>query len=220
MKVVRATLTALALTLAGGAAFVALAGAESLALGDALPKADQRMQNVDGKSLTLAQAKGEKGTLVVFTCNGCPWVKRWEGRMVELGNRFVKDGVGVVFVNSNDPSVAEVDGFETMKARSRELQMSFPYVVDATSGLARTFGATRTPEAFLFDAKGRLVYHGTIDDNAQKPEEVTNAYLADALGALVAGKEVPVAETKALGCGIKFRSADQGASASQPKKES
>jgi hypothetical protein len=78
-------------------------------------------------------------------------------------------------------------------------------VVDATSGLARAFGATRTPEAFLFDKNGRLVYHGTIDDNAREPEKIKARYLKDAVAAVAAGKAVPVAETKSLGCSIKFR---------------
>lgn len=83
--------------------------------------------------------------------------------------------------------------------------MTFPYVVDATSDVARAFGATRTPEACLFDAAGRLVYHGTLDDNAHQPEAVKARYLADAVSAVVAGKKVAVAETRSLGCSIKFR---------------
>jgi peroxiredoxin len=92
-----------------------------------------------------------------------------------------------------------------MQDRAQERGMEFPYVVDATSDVARAFGATRTPEAFLFDAKGRLVYHGTIDDNAKQPDEVKERYLRDAVNAVAAGRTVAVRETKALGCGIKFR---------------
>jgi len=78
-------------------------------------------------------------------------------------------------------------------------------VVDATSDVARAFGATRTPEAFLFDAKGKLVYHGAVDDNAREPEKVTERWLDDAMAATVAGKAVATKETKSLGCTIKFR---------------
>ena len=84
--------------------------------------------------------------------------------------------------------------------------MQFPYAVDATSNLARAFGATRTPEAFLFDKDGKLVYHGTIDDNGQEPDKVENAYLKNALEAVLGGRDVPVKETKSIGCSIKFRS--------------
>ena len=92
-----------------------------------------------------------------------------------------------------------------MQERAKSLGLAFPYVVDATSDVARAFGATRTPEAFLFDAKGKLVYHGAVDDNAHKPAEVTVRWLNDALSATSAGKAVAVKETKSLGCTIKFR---------------
>lgn len=84
--------------------------------------------------------------------------------------------------------------------------MQFPYVVDATSNLARAFGATKTPEAFLFDRDGKLVYHGAIDDNADEPSKVENAYLKLALDAVLNGGVVAVKETKSIGCTIKFRS--------------
>lgn len=180
----------------------ALAG---IAVGDPIPSADVAMKSVDGKELTLAAAKGAKGTLVVFTCNHCPFAKAWEDRIVELGNAYASKGIGVVAINSNDPKVNTEDGYEQMVARSNEKKMAFPYVVDATSGVARAFGASKTPEAFLFDAGGKLVYHGTIDDNAREPEKVVERYLADALDAVVAGKAPAKAETKALGCSIKFR---------------
>jgi hypothetical protein len=93
-----------------------------------------------------------------------------------------------------------------MRRNAKDLKLKFPYVVDATSDVARAFGATRTPEAYLFDAGGRLVYHGTIDDNAKEPDQVRSRYLEAALRAAVDGRAVAVAETKALGCSIKFRS--------------
>jgi hypothetical protein len=84
--------------------------------------------------------------------------------------------------------------------------MRFPYVVDATSNVARAFGATKTPEAFLFDKEGKLVYHGAIDDNGQEPAKVEKNYLKDALEAVLSGGEIAVKETKSIGCSIKFRS--------------
>ena len=222
MKAARSTLAAVALVAMAGATVTAPALAKQpLKLGDTLPMAETKMQNVDGKTVTLASAKGEKGTLVIFSCNGCPWVQAWQGRMVDLGNRFAKEGVGVVFVNSNDPTASKADDFDAMKTRAKELKMEFPYVVDATSDVARVFGATKTPEAYLFDAKAKRVYHGTIDDNAKAPDEDTATYLADALSAVTAGREVPVAETKALGCTIKFRGgAPASATSTEAKKES
>lgn len=163
------------------------------------------MKNVDGKEFTLTELAGKKGTLVVFSCNACPWAKKWEGRIASLGNNFAKKGVGVVVINSNDPGVNPEDGYDVMQTRADKLKMKFPYVVDATSDVARTFGATRTPEAFLFDADGKLVYHGTIDDNANDTKAVKARYLETALASVVSGKPVATAETKSMGCGIKFR---------------
>jgi len=187
------------------------AAAGGLSLGDAAPMARTTMKSVDGSTTSIAKVAGRKGTLVIFTCNSCPWVKAWESRMVEVANAWSKKDVGVIMINSNDPSQKEEDGFDEMVERAKKLGMAFPYAVDATSDIARAFGATRTPEAFLFDAKGKLVYHGAIDDNAHKPDEVTERWLADALTAVADGKAVGKAETKALGCTIKFRAAKEEA---------
>jgi len=176
-----------------------------IALGDAMPLADVKMTNVDGKAVTLAGLAGEKGTLVVFTCNHCPWAKLWQTRVAALGNDALAAGLGAVAVNPNDPEAFPEDAFAEMKKRAKSLGMKFPYVVDATSDVARAFGATRTPEAFVFDAEGRLVYHGTVDDNPRDASAVKDAWLRDAIQAVAAGKAVPVAETKAFGCSIKFR---------------
>ena len=176
-----------------------------LAIGKSAPMADVKMANVDGKSLSIAEAKGAKGTLVVFTCNSCPWAKAWESRIAELGNTYAKQGIGVIAINSNDPKVKPDDDMPAMVERAKSLGIEFPYVMDATSDVARAFGATRTPEAFLFDAKGKLVYHGAVDDNAHKPDEVTARWLNDALSATAGGKAVAMKETKSLGCTIKFR---------------
>lgn len=179
--------------------------ARALSLGDAVPAAGVKMKSVDGSEVTLAGAAGEKGTLVIFTCNHCPFVKAWEQRIVAIGNDAAGKGVGVVAINANDPRTVPQDGFEEMQARARERGFRFPYVVDDTSNVARAFGATRTPEVFLFDAKGRLVYHGAVDDNSQDAAAVEEHWLRDALAAVEAGRPVAVASTKALGCSIKFR---------------
>lgn len=175
-------------------------------LGDAAPMPGLKMLAVDGARVSLNDVRGKAGLLVIFTCNACPYARAWEQRIVALGNEYRARGVGVIAVNANDPGVVPEDGFDAMKARAAERGMKYPYAVDATSSLARAFGATRTPEAFLFSAGGALVYHGTIDDNAQEPTRVTQHYLRDALAAVVSGQSVPVPETKSLGCSIKFRS--------------
>ena len=164
-----------------------------------------KMQSVDGRMLSISEVKGAKGTLVVFTCNHCPWAKAWEQRIVDLANAYLDKGVGAIAINPNDPSVYEDDGIENMKARAKERSMKFPYVVDATSDVARAYGASKTPEIFLFDATDKLIYYGAVDDNAEEPGSVQQAYLKDALEAVVTGKPIAVATTKAMGCSIKFR---------------
>jgi peroxiredoxin len=195
------------LALAALVATLALAqdAPKSIGLGASIPSDKVEMKNVDGKMLTIDSVKGAKGTLVIFTCNHCPYVKAWEKRITELGNAFSKQGIGVIAINSNDPARSEEDDFDGMVTRARDLGLQFPYVVDEGSIVAKAFGASKTPEAFLFDARGKLVYHGTIDDNVKEADKVEKRYLKDALTAVAAGQTPTVQETKALGCGIKFK---------------
>jgi peroxiredoxin len=197
------------MTAAVGLALPGLAHAEEakpLALGATAPSATVKMKSAtDGKMVSIADVKGKKGTLVVFTCNHCPYAKAWEGRIVALANDYTKKGIGSILINANDPNVAKGDKYEDMQTRAKETGMQVPYAVDETSGIARAFGAEKTPEAYLFDTKGKLVYHGTIDDNDRDAGKVTKTYLKDALEAVLTGKTVPAPETKAMGCGIKFR---------------
>ena len=175
-----------------------------LAIGSPAPMADTKMTGVGGKEITLAEAAGKKGTMVIFMCNHCPWVKAWQTRITKIGNTAVSKGIGVVAVNSNDPAAYPEDDMANMKTRAKDLGFKFPYVVDATSDVARAFGATHTPEIYLFDASGKLVYHGAVDDNRDE-KLVKKPYLTEAVAAVAAGKPVALAETKSLGCGIKFR---------------
>jgi hypothetical protein len=188
-------------TLAVGSAW-----AGPLPAGAAAPLASTKMKSaLDGKLVSIADVAGKAGTLVIFTCNHCPFARGWERRIADLGNAYAKKGVGVILVNANDPAKYPEDGFAEMQARVRSLGLQVPYVVDETSNVARAFGASVTPEAFLFDRSGKLAYHGTIDDNHKDPDQVGKRYLKDALEAVVAGKPPAVAETKGIGCGIKFR---------------
>lgn len=176
-----------------------------LDIGASAPMRDHRMRNVDGSRVSIGGVAGDHGTLVIFTCNHCPWAQAWERRVTSIGNEFAGRGVGVIAINSNDPTEYPDDAFEPMQRRHRELGMRFPYVVDDTSNVARAFGATRTPEVFLFDRRGRLAYHGAVDDNAHQPEQVEHHYLRDALTAVVAGRAPSTPTTRSIGCTIKFR---------------
>lgn len=179
-------------------------GAAALDIGDAIVDTEVKMKNTDGSMVTIAGLEGGKGTLVIFTCNHCPFVKGWQDVMVDIGNTYMKKGIGVIFINSNDPAVAG-DTYEGMQALAKEKGYTFPYVVDATSDVARNFGAKKTPDVFLFDADGKLVYQGAVGEGGRSPTSGGQVWLRDALDALLAGRPVENAQTKAVGCSIKFR---------------
>jgi peroxiredoxin len=200
---VKKVLGVVAMGVAAGSA----AEAAALSLGEAAPMATVKMKGVDGRELSIADVAGAKGTLVMFSCNHCPYVKAWEDRIASIGNGAPARGVGVIVINANDPEAYPEDDYAAMQKRAQEKGFEFPYVVDATSDVARAFGATRTPEVYLFDAAGKLAYRGAIDDNAQDAAKAQRRYLADAIDALAAGREVAERETKAIGCSIKFRPA-------------
>ena len=178
---------------------------KELELGSMLPMGDHRLLDIGGKYLSLNEARDENGLLVIFSCNTCPWVIRWEDRYVALTRQFSPEGIGVIAVNSNEGNFNSVDNLEEMRKHAKENSYNFPYVQDFGSRLARVFGATRTPHIYLFDNRGALVYRGAIDDNARDARKVEEPYLANAIEAMLSGKPIAVASTKALGCGIKFK---------------
>ena len=178
--------------------------AKELDLGSILPLGDIKMADISGKDISLNDAKGENGLLVIFSCNTCPWGIAWEDRYVELADTYKDKGVGIVAINSNETKFENVDSMEEMQEHAQENGYNFYYTMDKKANLARAFGATRTPHIYLFDKKDKLVYRGAIDDNARKPDKVENTYLADAIDNMLAGSAIDPAATKALGCAIKF----------------
>ena len=178
--------------------------AKELDLGSILPLGDIKMADISGKDISLNDAKGKNGLLVIFSCNTCPWVIAWEDRYVELAETYKDKGVGIVAINSNEKQFETVDSMEEMQAHAKEQGYNFYYTMDNGSKLASEFGATRTPHIYLFDKKDKLVYRGAIDDNARKPDKVENTYLADAIDNMLAGNTIDPTATKALGCAIKF----------------
>lgn len=177
---------------------------QALNIGDSIVDGEVEMENIDGSTITLDSIKGEKGTLVIFSCNHCPFVIAWQKEMVTIGNEYRKQGLGVVFINSNDPAV-KGDTMDGMKELAKKEGYMFPYAVDDTSDVARHFGASKTPDVFLFDAAGKLVYKGAVSEGGRSPIDGGEPYLINAIDALLSGKPVAKAETKAVGCSIKFR---------------
>lgn len=177
-----------------------------LEIGWPAPKADVKLTDVSDRVVSLREAKGKKGLLVIFSCNTCPFVLAWEDRYQTVAEQCRKNGVGMVLINSNEGQRLSSDSLLEMKAHAKEKGYTFSYLVDANAELADAFGATRTPHVFLFDAKLKLVYRGAIDDNSRNADDVKQHYLPDAIDALFAGKPVAMQITKSIGCGIKRKS--------------
>lgn len=182
-------------------AFTTLTNPE-LEIGKAIPSASTKMMDVSGKEISLNDLKEEKGLLVIFSCNTCPYVKLSETRIKEVASIAKRNKIGVVLINSNEAQRDEEDSFEEMKKYAKAQAYDFSYVVDKNSQVADAFGATRTPHVFLFDSKG-LAYRGAIDDNIKDAKDAKELYLKDALIAVGSGKAVKTNSTKSVGCSIK-----------------
>jgi AhpC/TSA family len=163
------------------------------------------LKNVNGAIVSLESlARDAKGVAVIFSCNHCPYVQAWEDRMIELGRTYQPKGIPFILINANDPGKYPEDSFEGMVQRAASKGYPFPYLHDADQTVARSYGATRTPEAFLFDSEGALRYHGRIDDNYDDPAGVRSHDLRDAVEAVLAGRDPASPETPPVGCTIKW----------------
>jgi peroxiredoxin len=160
---------------------------------------------IDGKFYNLNTFADKKILIVIFSCNHCPYVQAYEDRIIAIQKEFEKDSVQVVAINSNDDNKYPDDSFEEMKKRATDKNFNFPYLRDERQDVAKAYGATHTPQIFLFDANRKLKYEGKIDDNWQEPDKVKSKYLRDAITEVLAGKEVSVPETFSIGCTIKWK---------------
>ena len=164
------------------------------------------LPNVDGSTVSLDDLLARnKATVVIFSCNHCPYVRGWEDRMSSIQADYADKGVQLVAVGPNNDVTHPEDSFENMKKRYKELGFNFFYVRDESQEVARAYQAQRTPEVFLLDSAGVVRYHGAIDDNYQDPEVVKHHYLRDALDAVLAGKTPAVTQTPPVGCTIKWK---------------
>ena len=182
--------------------FMSKAAIEELAINAAMPQSDYKMKDVSGKSVSLNDLKTDKGLLVIFSCNTCPYVKLSETRIKEYSDYAIANGIGCVLVNSNEAQRNEDDSFDEMSKYFSAQKLKCAYTVDEKSQLANAFGATRTPQCFLFNSKG-LIYKGAIDDNVKDRSAVKVSYLKDAITKLLAGQKIDVADVRPVGCSIK-----------------
>ena len=158
---------------------------------------DFKLPDADGTDHTLASLKGKNGTVVIFIATKCPVSNAYNDRMEKLAVDYKAKGVNVIGINSNNTEPpAEV------KAHASDKHLTFTILKDDGNKIADRLGATRTPEAYVLDASGKLVYHGRID-NSQKTEGITSTDLRDALDEMLAGKQVSKTGGAAFGCTIK-----------------
>lgn len=167
---------------------------------------DFKLKNViDDKTVSLSDYKDAKGYVVVFTCNHCPFAKKYEQRIIDLQNKYGRRGYPVVAISPNDPSVAPDDSPEKMKELALEKKYPFPYLFDEGQKVFPMYGATKTPHVYLLDKDLTVKYIGAIDDNVEDASAVKIKYLENAIDALANGKNPDPAETKAVGCSIKVK---------------
>jgi peroxiredoxin len=165
----------------------------------------ENLPGVDGRTYSSEDFSSAPLLALFFTCNHCPYVQAWEDRFVAFQREYGSKGVQLVGINPNDDQAYPEDSFEAMVERARKKGFNFPYLRDADQSVARAYGAERTPEFFLFDAERRLIYHGAFDDNYEDPAKVRRPWLKLAVEAALEGRRPEVAETRPVGCSIKWR---------------
>ena len=175
----------------------------TLQIGESAPDFD--LPGVDGKNHSLRDFADEKILIVVFSCNHCPYVVGSEDRMNALYADYAPRGVGMIAINSNETENHPTDSFGHMVQRAKDKGFQFPYVRDESQDVARAYGALRTPHFYVFDADRTLRYTGRMDDNPRQGGQETTHELRDALDALLAGSDPPVAVTNPIGCNVKWK---------------
>lgn len=163
------------------------------------------LPGTDGSIYSSQSFTDKKILIVIFSCNHCPYVQAYEQRIIGLQNEFKESGVQFIAISSNDASKYPEDSFDEMKKRAESKNFNFPYLYDQSQEIAIAFGATHTPQVFLFNSEKKLKYEGKIDDNWQEPELVNSRYLRDAILEVLDRKDVSVPETFSIGCTIKWK---------------
>lgn len=165
-----------------------------------------KLKNVDGKMVSFSDYKSAKGFVIVFTCNTCPYAVAYEDRLIELSKFTGSKGYPLIAVNPNDPEVQPADTYELMVEKAKEKQFNFPYLFDPGRVVSALYGATRTPQIYIVNRKGKdliVEYIGAIDDNHEDVSAVKTKYVENAVNALLSGKKPNPDYTKAVGCTVK-----------------
>jgi peroxiredoxin len=175
---------------------------EGISVGDPAPAFE--LADTEGTPHRLPGPGEAPATVVVWTCNHCPYALAWHDRLLAVAEEHADAGVRFLMVNSNDAERYPADSAEAMRERVRAEGWSIPYLHDAEQSAARAWGARTTPDVFVLDSEGRVVYRGAPDADHQRPE-LEARWLRDALAAALVGEAVDRAETEPVGCSIKWR---------------
>jgi peroxiredoxin len=160
----------------------------------------------DGKIVSLEDFEGASALLVVFMCNHCPFVQHVAGELASLGRDLAARGGAMVGINSNDIAAYPDDGPEPMAKEAARHGWAFPYLIDETQEVAKAYHAACTPDAYLFDGDGRLVYRGQLDDSRPgNGVPVTGRDMRAAIDAVLAGRPAAADQRPSMGCNIKWR---------------
>jgi peroxiredoxin len=174
--------------------------------GDKAP--DFKLKNanpsISGNLVSFSEAMGENGLIIMFTCNHCPYVVGSESRIEEISIKAQHHALGFVGINSNDPINYNTDSWENMVKRAKA-GMSYSYLVDETQEIAKKYGAERTPEFYLINSAGIVVYRGRLDDSPRDPSHATTSDLSDAIEELIAGGALSQIRNESIGCSIKWK---------------
>lgn len=161
-------------------------------------------ENCGQSRMALGDSLGDNGLVVVFECNHCPYVVASFARLEHMAEICKGLGIGFIGINSNDSKNYPDDSFENMRKRAQK-GMNYPYLYDESQKVAVSWGAERTPEFFLIDNKGAVIYRGRMDNSPRDPNGVSKRDLMDAIDAHMMGEKPPVPRTQSIGCSIKWK---------------
>ena len=182
------------------------ATAASTVLGTTAP--DFRLPATDGKTYALKDVAGAKGTVIVFICNHCPYVKAVIDRLVQDAKVLMAEGIGFAAICSNDATSHPEDSFDNMQRFAKAHGFPFPYLHDETQSVARAYGAVCTPDFFGYDADRKLQYRARLDEGrTSSPPANARRELVEAMRAIAGSGSVPVNQIPSVGCSIKWKAA-------------
>ncbi len=181
---------------------MALVQSKSIPLGSTMPTFT--LKDTSGTDIRLDDVQGKAGTLIVFTCNHCPYALALWPRFITLANQIEQSGITTLFINPNiNPNYPD-DSPDEMKKKVVEWQIPGHYLIDETQSVAQDYAAECTPDIYLIDAERKLLYHGRVDDNWKDPAAVTSHDLKTAINLYLAGNDIPTQQIPSMGCSIKW----------------